>query len=201
MLAGLLFCTAAVSAEIIFEELSLPDLPPLAPEIRFDDEGHIEWLVVSEWTDRVVIDGERVYYNYRQGYDYLKREGFIQVHDLKGNLVRERSGTDIGPGVSREELLVAFDVIKQDPAIRTRLEQANGPVHLHGGFNFSGSEGDSQRECRDGMRCVRVMASTETTASVIHSVVRLNDRTVVFLDYDEEYKSEKLATRQLDQEK
>ncbi len=172
------FSTIAISAED-FKVTYPADLPNEAIEISHDENGELLRVTVNRWTDRVKTDEGMAYRTFEQGYDYSKKQGFIYTFDENDNKIGEAWSVDIDGMVTREELMVAFDLFKNNETVKNHFSETDMQIILHGGFNFQDNS-----ECNAGNRCVHVFASTDKVAILAHSIVRLSDSTVVYPDFD-----------------
>lgn len=175
----LIFVSFHCYGETSFNKLHTVDLPPKAHAISYDDKGHIKQVTTSRWFDRVKTENGLVYQKFEQGYSYEKKQGFNFIYNDKDELLKENWNKNIGGGVSREELLIAFDVFKKDKTVQSHLKGKGETVSIHGGFNFIDND-----KCQQGNRCVRVFASSPSIGLLVQSVVRLNDLSVVFPNID-----------------
>jgi len=173
-----LFSLMSMVHAVEFLPLAENDVPNPAKKITLDNQGNWLEITVNEWKDRVKTEAGVKKYVYRQGYNYQKQQGFVRVYTLDQKLVSEEYSVDYDGMVAREEMLVAYDLIKKDPTIQAVLEQHDEVIELQGGFNYA-DVGDDQI-CSKGQRCVHVFANTPTKALILHAVVRLSDRTVPY---------------------
>lgn len=155
------------------------DLPNNALEISRDDNGEIQRVTVNRWYDRVKTDDGMAYRKFEQGFDYSKKQGFIYTYDADGKKLNEAWSSEIDGMVTREELMNAFELFKQNDTVRKHFAETELRIIVHGGFNFQ-----DDTECKAGNRCVHVFASTDKVAIIAHSIVRLTDSKVVYPDFD-----------------
>ncbi len=180
IIALLLYMQTAAAIE--YAEYNEADLPNPAEAIQRDEAGNIVEVTINRWQDRVkTAEGDKLY-EYRQGYNYQKKQGFIRTFTLQGDLVHEEYARRIDGMVSREEMLKAFELFKADPFQQTLMAAEEQAIVLHGGFNF---EDDEEGEpCFKGNRCVHVFASTPKTTVVAHAIVRLTDNSIPYPTFD-----------------
>lgn len=174
--------TNNANAENKFQTLFQSDLPRKAFDITYDDSGKIIELIASQWHDRVKTkDGGKAYVKYEQGYNYQKKEGFFKTYDNAGNLTNEKWDKSIDGGVSQEEVLIAFNIFKNDISVKKQLSTIDEDIMIYGGFNFADSS-----ECIPGNRCLHVFAYTLSRTILAHSIVRLTDSKVVYPIFDKQ---------------
>ncbi len=195
ILFAMMGSTQSAVSEPTFSTPHQADLPKQAMEVTVNKQGLFEFVLVSSWTDRIKVEGEQVYRKYTQGYDYKKKQGFYRVHTLDGKLVDERYDVNISPGVAREEVLKAFDIVTADQQTQKSLNDVNAVIQLYGGFNFQDETSKSAIQkpdhsepivCGLGNRCVHVLASTLKDPNVGHAVIRLNDMKIVRSSFEEQ---------------
>ena len=177
----LLLCGGLVQA-IEYVEPKMGDLPGPAVKIVRDADKNFEDVLMREWSDRVYTDEGTKQYTYQQGYNYKKKEGYIRVLDKQGKVVSEEYSANIDGGVSREETQLAFELFKAHPEIQKRLNNLEEKIYIYGGFNYLDQKSD--KACYSGNRCVHIFASTISDPLVAHAVVRLNDRTIPYPNYE-----------------
>ena len=158
------------------------DVPNPAKHITYDDRGNWLEVTVNEWKDRVKTDEGVQSYIYNQGYNYQKQLGFLRVFTLDHQLVSEEYSVDYDGMVAREEMLLAYELIKKDPTVDAVFKQQSETIELQGGFNYADSK--SEQVCSKGMRCVHVFANTPTKALILHAIVKLSDKTVPYPLFD-----------------
>ncbi len=166
-------------AQSKFEPTYSYDLPPKGENIVYDKQGGIQTITTSTWVDRVKTKNGLHYHKFVQGFDYQKKQGFIRIYDDKGKLLQENWNKNIQGGVAQEELLKAFELVKNNPIVKKHFKQTKDKISLYGGFNFIDNS-----QCQLGNRCVHVMANTVNNPMVAHAIVRLTDAKVVYPDYD-----------------
>ncbi|MCF6299803.1 MAG: hypothetical protein L3J52_01560 [Proteobacteria bacterium] len=179
-IVSLLYSFQVFSIEIA--PLNDADLPNPAVKISYDDSKKITEVIVNEWHDRVDSPSGRKQLKFQQGYDYTRKEGFIRSYDLSGKLLNETYSASYDGMVTREEMLLAFEIFKTQKNVIDKLKKEEGVIVLHGGFNYEDSQAD--QPCYQGNRCVHVFASSKTTAIVSHSVIKLTDGSVPYPEYD-----------------
>ena len=167
-----------------FRPFNEADLPQKALSISYKKNGDIKELIMSQWVDRIKTDDGMVYRKYQQGYNYKKKKGFIKVFDLEGKLLNLKWSKNIDGGITKEELLVAYELFKNNKKVKKHMQETNLPITLHGGFNYQ-----DKKRCKPGKRCVHIFASTAENAILAHSIIRLSDAKVVIPEYDMESNS------------
>ncbi|WP_395376645.1 hypothetical protein [Marinicella sp. W31] len=182
IISYLLLMCCGVAQAIEYADVKLGDLPGPAVKIVRDGDNNFQDVMMREWTDRVYTDEGTQQYVYQQGYDYSKKEGYIRVLDLQGNIVREEYSAKTDGGVSREETQLAFELFKAHPEIQKQLQNLKEKIYIYGGFNYLDQKSD--QACYSGNRCVHIFASTISNPLVAHAVVRLNDKTIPYPEYD-----------------
>ena len=187
LLTLFIIITIAAHAENEFQPLYQADLPRKATKISYDQSGKIIELVTSEWNDRVKTDKGLIYYSYNQGFNYKRKQGFLKVYNSEGKLIHEKWDKSIDGGVSAEEVLTAFDLVKNNEFIKKRFASTDESIMLYGGFNFR-----DEKECKPGNRCVRVFATTLNRTVLSHSIVRLTDSKVVYPNMGKERSDRKI---------
>ncbi len=180
--------TSNLYAEPIFQPLNQADLPTKASKISYDDSGKIIELVTSHWEDRIKTKEGLEYYSYEQGYNYHKKQGFLKIYTKDGTLVEEKWNTSIDGGVAAEEVLNAFEIIKNNDVIKGHFATTDEAIMLYGGFNFK-----DDKECVLGRRCVHVFSSTLNRTVLSHSIVRLTDSKVVYPIFDKKKHQERIS--------
>jgi hypothetical protein len=176
---SLLLFPAFVLANESFNEIYMADIPQPALEISYKDDGNILQVTHGSWMDRVRTKEGMKYRKYEQGYNYEKKQGFIRVFNQQGDLLQETWNKNIDGGVSKEELLKAFELFKDNDIVKAQLKNADTSITIHGGFNYQ-----DRKECELGSRCVHVFASTPKVDILAHSIVRLSDNTVAYPDFE-----------------
>ncbi|MGJ8663260.1 MAG: hypothetical protein ACSHWU_06405 [Marinicella sp.] len=176
IICGLILVQTVNAVE--FKAYGEHDVPNPAKKITLDDAGNWLEITVNEWKDRVKTDDGLVNYLYKQGYNYQKQEGFVRIYSLDNKLISEKYSVDYDGMVAREEMLLAFELVKTHPVTSAILEQQAEVIELQGGFNFVDKNNDEA--CSKGKRCVHVFANTPTKSSILHAVVRLSDKTVPY---------------------
>jgi len=161
-----------------FQKLFQADLPIKATDIIYDESGKIVELVTSTWIDRINTDKGLVYYKYKQGYNYVKKEGFLKTYNDKGKLINENWSKAISGGVAQEEVLIAFELFKKNETVQKQFASTKLDIMLYGGFNFK-----DDTECVSENRCVHIFASTLDNVLLAHSIVRLTDAKVIYPAY------------------
>lgn len=162
-----------------FDQLYQADLPEKAIKIDYKKNGKIKEVMVSSWFDRVKTKDGPMYRKFEQGYSYKKKKGYIKIYDDNGKLLSEKWSKKIDGGVSKEEVLVAFDLFKKNKIVNHHLAKTDLLLTIHGGFNFQ-----DNKKCKPGNRCVHVFASTSEVGIMAHSIIRLSDEKVVYPNYD-----------------
>lgn len=165
-----------------FLPLSEHDVPNPAKSISLDEQGNWLEITVNQWKDRVRTDDGMKSYQYEQGYNYQKKQGFVKVYTLDKELVSQDYSVDYDGMVAREEMLIAYNLVKKNPVIQAVFAKQDEAIELQGGFNYTDSK--EGQACSKGERCVHVFANTATKALVLHAVVRLSDRTVPYPMFD-----------------
>ena len=155
------------------------DLSNPAIKITQDEQGNWIEITTNQWHDVVYTDEGKKSYVYQQAYNYQKQVGFMRVFTPEMELVSESQNPMGGGMVSREELLAAFEIFKSNPLINEQMEQE---IKLFGGFGYV--DKNKQDPCYQGQRCVHVFAHTESKTMVAHAIVKLNDHSVPYPDYD-----------------
>jgi hypothetical protein len=184
----LLLLSSSAFAEEKFNEIYTADVPPKATEITYKEDGGFLQVTNDSWIDRVkTADGQK-YHKFEQGYNYIKKQGFIRVFDESGKLIQETWDKEIDGAVAKEELLKAFELFKANEIVKQQLKKADSNITIHGGFSYQ-----DHLECQAGNRCVHVFASTPSVAILAHSIVRLADDTLAYPDF-ERVKFENLKT-------
>ena len=175
-------------APILDSDISAPAL-----NITNDDQGN--WLEITskEWRDVVFTDKGEQAYIYQHGYNYQKQEGFLRTFTLDRKLVSETHSPSGGGMVSREELLLAFELFKNHKEILKTLEKETIPIYIFGGFGFADKKPD--QACYHGQRCVHVFAHTDEKEMIAHAIVKLNDRSIPYPDFDGINKKQSLSNR------
>ena len=181
ILLGLLFSTSVFGIE--FAPQREEDLPDPALDIIYDGKDMVEVLVES-WEDVVKLNGNTIRFTFLQGYNYKKKQGFNRTLNPDGSIYYEEYSADYNLMVSREEMMIAFEVFKKHPQVIKVLNQEGVPINLYGGFSFEDQQ--QNMPCYKGNRCVHIMASTSENSLVIHSIVKLNDLSVPYPMYDME---------------
>ncbi len=160
---------------------SQADLP--APALQISYAGsEFEEVLVNEWKDVVMIDGIKRQFLYQQGYNYKKKEGFSRTVNSDGSVYHQKYSVDHSTMVSQEEMMVAFEVFKNNPEVKNILSKETLPISLYGGFSFNDKKKDEP--CYKGNRCVHIMASSESNSLIVNSIVKLNDKTVPYPVFD-----------------
>ncbi|MDJ1140433.1 hypothetical protein [Marinicella marina] len=158
------------------------DLPPWAIAIKKNESGEFLEVTTNQWHDKVMTDEGEKRFIYRQGHDYIKRQGFLRTYTHDEQLVNEVYDVENDASVIREEIFIAFELFKMHPEIRKLLIDEGQPIILNGGFNYLDKE--PTQPCYFGNRCVHVMASSANTAMVAHAVVRLSDKSIPYPHFD-----------------
>ena len=158
------------------------DISDPALSISKDKDG--EWLEITtrEWHDVVLTDEGEKSYIYHQGYNYKKQKGFIKTYTTDKKPVNEMYGADTGGMVSKEELMLAFDIFKKHGDIHKILAKETTPIYVFGGFGYA--DKSPKGACYNGQRCLHVFAHTDTKEMIAHAIIKLNDKTVPYPDYD-----------------
>ncbi len=188
----LLLCLSSTAWAIEYREFTEQDLPNPAKKITLDGQGNWLELTVNEWKDVVETKEGKQKRIFTQGYNYQKRQGFIRVHSFQGELLNETYSEEYDGMVTREEMMLAYDLFKKHEVNRKVLEQQNEPIELQGGFNYA-DQGKGQ-PCSIGLRCVHVFASTPSKPLILHSVVRLTDQTIPYPEFNLHLKKQKNKT-------
>ncbi|MFK8013400.1 MAG: hypothetical protein AB8B80_15270 [Marinicellaceae bacterium] len=184
---SLLIFALNLNAKDTFQTLYQSDLPRKAFHIEYDDSGKIVELITSQWNDRIKTeDGGKAYVKYEQGYNYHKKQGFFKKYDNAGKLISEKWDKSIDGGVAQEEVLIAFDLFKNNDVVKSQFATNDEDIMIYGGFNFV-----DETECAPGNRCVHVFATTFSRTILSHSVVRLTDSKVVYPIFDKEKDKER----------
>ncbi len=171
---------------IEYREFTEQDLPNPAKKITLDEQGNWLELTVNEWKDVIETKEGKKKRVFTQGYNYQKRQGFIRSHSLEGQLLSEVYSADFDGMVTREEMMLAYDLFKNHETAKKILEAQNEPIELQGGFNYA-DQGEG-KPCSKGLRCVHVFASTPTKALILHSVVRLTDKSIPYPEFNHHQK-------------
>lgn len=158
------------------------DLSSPALKITTNEQGQWLEITASEWHDVVFTDEGQKSYLYRLGYNYKKQQGFLRTYTPDMKLVSEVFDEKTGGMVSREELLLAFDIFKADPKIHAVLTQESEPINIFGGFGYADKL--PEEACYLGQRCVHVFAHTKSKSMVAHAIVKLNDQSIPYPDFD-----------------
>lgn len=158
------------------------DVSDPALAITKDNDGNWLEITTREWQDVVLTDEGEKSYVYQQGYNYQKQQGFLKTYTTDKKLVNETYGAQNGGMVSKEELLLAFELFKKHEAIHNVLAKEKTPIYVFGGFGYA--DKSSKAACYYGQRCVHVFAHTDTKEMIAHAIVKLNDRTVPYPDFD-----------------
>ncbi|WP_154223306.1 hypothetical protein [Marinicella rhabdoformis] len=158
------------------------DVSEPAMSITKDKEG--AWLEVTarEWQDVVFTDDGEKSYIYQQGYNYQKQKGFLKTYTTDRKLVNEVYTPESGGMVSREELMKAFEIFKNHDAIHETLAKEITPIYIFGGFGYADKTPNAA--CYLGQRCVHVFAHTDSKDMIAHAIVKLNDQTIPYPDFD-----------------
>ncbi len=167
---------------IEYKPLFDEELPDPAYKITLDDDGNWLELTVDIWVDVIHTDAGKLKRKYAQGYNYHKKQGFMRVYDLDGKLLSEVYGVDYDGSITKEEMLLAFDLFKAHPTVQGILQKEQGPIELFGGFTYA-DKGEDQ-PCSRGLRCVHIFANNESKPIILHSIVRLTDRTIPYPTYN-----------------
>jgi hypothetical protein len=175
----LLLITNIGFAKEKFNEVFTADVPPKALEIKYKKNGDFLQVTSDSWVDRIKTENGLKYHKFEQGYNYVKKQGFMKVYDESGKLIQETWDKNIDGGVAKEELLTAFELFKENVGVKKQFLKADSNITIHGGFNYQ-----DKLECNVGNRCVHVFASTETVAILAHSIVRLADNSVAYPDFE-----------------
>ncbi len=170
--------------EIKIRPFNEADLPQKALSISYKKNGQIKELVMSQWVDRIKTKDGMVYRKYQQGYSYNKKKGFLKVFNLEGKLLNKKWSKKIDGGITKEELLIAYDLFKKNKDVHEHMQKTNLAITLHGGFNY-----EDDKKCKPGNRCVHIFAATAENAILAHSIIRLSDAKVVYPEYDMESNS------------
>ena len=94
-------------------------------------------------------------------------------------MLNKKWSKNIDGGVSQEEVLIAFDMLRDNNVVKKHFAKTDSIITLHGGFNFQ-----DDKLCKLGNRCVHIFASTKEVAILAHSIIRLFDAKVVYPNYD-----------------
>ncbi|VAW39167.1 hypothetical protein MNBD_GAMMA01-1749 [hydrothermal vent metagenome] len=181
LLLASFFCSFQVFS-IEIAALNDADLPNPAISISYDDSKNMVAVIVNEWHDKVDTPNGRKQYKFQQGYDYTKKQGFIRSFNQAGKMLNETYSARYDGMVTREEMLIAFEIFKKQQNVIDKLKKEDGIIILHGGFNYEDKQAD--QPCYQGNRCVHVFASSKKTAIVSHSVIKLVDASVPYPEYD-----------------
>ncbi len=179
----LLIGTTAQAVE--YAPIRNQDLSAPALNVTEDDQGNWLEITASEWRDVVYTDEGQASYVYQMGYNYQKQQGFLRTYTPDMQLVSEVYNAQSGGMVSREELLLAFELFKAHPEINQVLASEQALIHLYGGFGYADQHADGV--CYQGnknRRCVHVFAHTDSKSMVAHAIVKLSDRTIPYPDFD-----------------
>lgn len=177
-----LFCCLNCAHAIEYASINKADLSNPALNITTDDQGQWLEITASEWHDVVFTDEGEKPYLYRIGYNYKMQQGFLRTYTPDMKLVSEVYDKKTGGMVSREELLLAFDIFKADPDIQAVLAKENEPINVFGGFGYADKL--PEQACYIGQRCVHVFAHTKSRSMVAHAIVKLNDKSIPYPDFD-----------------
>ncbi len=180
----MLFLWINTSVAIEYVPQREEDLPQPAVNIIYQDSKIVE-VLVDEWKDTVLLDGERRQFSYQQGYNYNKKQGFSRTVNPDGSIYHEKYSVDYSLMVSKEEMMTAFEIFKSHPKVIKILNEETLPISLYGGFSYKDEKIDEP--CYKGNRCVHIMASSSANSLVIHSIVKLNDKTVPYPVFDMEH--------------
>jgi hypothetical protein len=175
-----LICSSA--GAIDFAPIYDQDLSNPAIKITRDEQGNWLEIITNQWHDVVYTDDGKKSYIYQQAYNYQKQTGFLRTFTPDMQPVSETQNPMGGGMISREELLVAFKIFKSNPVVIKLLEQEKEPIKVFGGFGYV--DKNKQEPCYQGQRCVHVFAHTESKTMVAHAIVKLNDQSVPYPDYD-----------------
>ncbi len=188
-LTMLLLLLAFNCAGIKYMPVEDADLPNSAVEIILNESGEWHELVINDWQDVVSTPKGKHKYRYQQGFNYTKKQGFIRTFEMNGQLVNEQYGVDYDGRMSKEEMLVAYEIFKSHPDIKQQLAHFKVPIMLQGGFNYAVDESDMP--CSKGMRCVHVFAHTAIEPLVAHAVIRMTDRSVPYPQFNHHQNNKK----------
>lgn len=161
-----------------FDQVHDADLPNPAVKIVRDKDGHFSDIILRQWFDSVVRNGEKTHYTYQQGYNYEKKQGYIRVLDKNGKVASEEYSIDNNGGTCKEEVLLAFEIFKAHPEIKEQLGGIEEKLLIYGGFNYADQE--VEKPCSAESRCVHVFVSTRSVPLVAHAIVKLTDRTIPY---------------------
>jgi hypothetical protein len=168
----------AIEYDKVYEQ----DLSANALKITRDEQGNWLEITANEWHDVVFTEQGEKAYIYQQGYNYQKQSGFLRTYTPDKKLVSEVWSPEGGGMVSREEILLSFELFKKHPEINQVLAKENEAIKLFGGFGYVDNE--PNQACYQGKRCVHVFAHTDSKTMVAHAIVKLSDQTIPYPDFD-----------------
>lgn len=178
----LLILMAFQVAAIEYDQIYDYDLSTPAIKITKDDQGNWIEIITSQWHDVVQTEQGEKSYVYQNAYNYQLKTGFLRTYTPAMELVSEVKMPGGGGMASREEILLSFELFKKHPEIQQVLAQEKEPIKLFGGFGFQDQK--PEQACYLGQRCVHVFAHTDTKALVAHAIVKLNDQSIPYPDFD-----------------
>jgi len=174
----------SISSAYEFDKISEYDLPSPAVKIVRDKNNDFKDVVVRVWSDQIETESGKKYYTYQQGYSYAKKQGYLRTLDKDGSVVHEAYSIKNDGGVSREEVLLAFELFKAHPDIQKQLSGVKERLYIYGGFNYL--DQDEKAPCYWGNRCLHVFVSTKSDPVLAHAIVRLTDKTIPYPRFDTE---------------
>ena len=138
--------TAALAGALLVAGSSAgPAASAAAPEVP--DER-----VLRSWQETATVDGRSVIRDVQLVMDYRDGAAILRVLDEAGEVVETRPARR-NPQPSAEELEVAYDIVRSDPASAAILE-AHKAI-LDGGFILFEAAG---KPCSPGTRCMQIFA-------------------------------------------
>lgn len=178
------FLLSMMTAVSAIEYVPIKESDISEPAIAITKGKNGQWLEITsrEWQDVVYTENGNKSYIYQLGYNYEKQKGFLRTFTPQRKLVNETYNAMTGGMVTREELMKAFEIFKKNKMVVSILEKESAPIYIFGGFGYADKHKD--QACYYGQRCVHVFAHTDDNELIAHAIVKLNDDTVPYPDYD-----------------
>ena len=174
-----------------FDKVYDHDLPGPALKIVRDENNNFKDIIMRQWSDQIQTKSGKKHYTYQQGYSYEKKQGYLRTLDKDGSVVNETYSIKNDGGVSKEEVLLAFELFKAHPDIQKQLADVDERLYIYGGFNYLDQEENAP--CYWGNRCLHVFVSTKSDPVVAHAIVKLTDKSIPYPKYDTEMTMKQLV--------
>jgi hypothetical protein len=134
--------------------------------------------VLRSWQEFETVDGQRVTRDVELVMDYRQGVAVLRVRDAAGEIVETRPARR-NPQPSREEIDIAYDIVRNDPASGAILEAHH--AILDGGFILFEEAG---KPCSPGSRCMQIFAFRRGAGEVplFRVVVDMTTNEIVYRD-------------------